>query len=62
MKVLDILKEGADGSIQVITEFSAQELQNLLQLAINVSASVGLTVERDARAQITVDEDHELND
>lgn len=62
MKVLDIVKESPDGSIQVISEFSAKELQSLLQLAVNVSASIGLTAERDARIAHEAEEDHQLND
>lgn len=62
MKVLDILRQHEDGRIEVISEFSVQELQNLLQLAVNVTASVGLTAYRDQQVADAVEENNELND
>lgn len=62
MKVLDILVENENGSIEVRTEFSAKELQTLLQFAVNMSASIGLGVEKTHRAQMEADQQHELND
>jgi hypothetical protein len=42
MKVLEIYVPKEDGSIEVKTEFSAKELQLLIQLGVNVSSSMGL--------------------
>jgi hypothetical protein len=42
MKVLEIYIPKEDGSVEVKTEFSAKELQLLIQLGVNVSSSMGL--------------------
>lgn len=43
MKVKEILVQNEDGSVEVKAEFSADELQHLLQFAVNMSASIGLS-------------------
>lgn len=61
MKVLDITVNDDGESVNVMSKFSANELQTLLQFAVNISASIGLGAEKNQRVQI-VDEPHELND
>lgn len=61
MKVLDITVNDNGESVNVMSEFSAVELQTLLQFAVNTAASIGLTAELKARKQ-PKDEKYELND
>jgi len=60
MKVLEILVEKEDGGLELRTEFSAKEVQTLLQFAVNMSATVGINAHRQAQAEL--DGEHELND
>jgi hypothetical protein len=60
MKVLEILVEKDDGEIEVRTEFSAKEIQHLLQFAVNMSATVGLNAYNKAVEE--ADMQQELND
>lgn len=62
MKVTEItiIEDGRE--VNVMTSFTAQELQYLLQFAVNMASSIGLGAEKINRVREAMDEDHELND
>lgn len=63
MKVNDITVDKDGESINVMSTFSADELQKLLQFAVNMSATIGLTTARNyERSHTEDDEEYELND
>lgn len=61
MKVTDITVNEDGVSVNAMTRFTANELNTLLQFAINTAASIGLTAELKAR-KVEDDTPRELND